>query len=539
MARKSRKTVAEAPVQRKDVFIHTALYIRLSVEDNHGHGNSLENQKLILEDYIADKPEFKVFDTYIDNGISGTSFDRPNFQRMLSDIEAGNINCVIVKDLSRLGRNAIDTGYYIEQYFTKKRIRFIAVADGFDNSQSSYINGIMLPLKNMINEAYVLDIGRKIRAQAHQAMLDGDFIGSRAPFGYRKDPDNCHQLLIDEETAPIVRQIFEWSCEGVGINTIAVRLNEINAVTSSVYKQSTTEQDKNYKISEHWNTFTVTRILDNPVYTGDMIQGKSKVIARHKQVKVNPEDYIIVRGTHEPIVTWEIFEKSKAIRKAVAEESKKRNIVPYSENMFKGIIFCPHCGKPLHRQRPRSVNGKYVYAFYCLSNARVAKGTCLGVYYYESELITKTVEAISKKIDTSVYTVPNCTPLKRRLSNLNAELTEMQLEADKVQTFIQGLYENVVEGIITEEEYYTFKADYVEKAAKLKEEIRAKNAEIKEIDDIMQTRSSIEHSIKAFRRNKQLTTELVHFFIKRIEISHYKEVRFEFNNDTPAQTEVN
>ena len=177
MARKSRKPAAETPVQRTDVFIHTALYIRLSVEDNHGHGNSLENQKLILEDYIADKPEFKVYDTYIDNGISGRSFDRPDFQRMLSDIDAGNVNCVIVKDLSRLGRNAIDTGYYLEQYFTKKNIRFISVSDGYDTSNPSYINGIMLPLKNMVNEAYALDIGRKIRAQAHQAMLDGDFIG--------------------------------------------------------------------------------------------------------------------------------------------------------------------------------------------------------------------------------------------------------------------------------------------------------------------------------------------------------------------------
>ena len=323
MARKSRKPAAETPVQRTDVFIHTALYIRLSVEDNHGHGNSLENQKLILEDYIADKPEFKVYDTYIDNGISGRSFDRPDFQRMLSDIDAGNVNCVIVKDLSRLGRNAIDTGYYLEQYFTKKNVRFISVSDGYDTSNPSYINGIILPLKNMVNEAYALDIGRKIRAQAHQAMLDGDFIGARAPFGYKKDPNDCHRLIIDEETAPIVRQIFEWSAAGIGVNKIAVLLNENKAVTSSIHKSATTEQDKNYKQSRYWNTFTVTRILDSDVYTGDMVQGKSKVVGR-RQIDTNPDEYITVCGTHEPIVSRGMFEKSKEIRKAVREQYKRQ-----------------------------------------------------------------------------------------------------------------------------------------------------------------------------------------------------------------------
>lgn len=537
MARKSRKPAAETPVQRTDVFIHTALYIRLSVEDNHGHGNSLENQKLILEDYIADKPEFKVYDTYIDNGISGRSFDRPDFQRMLSDIDAGNVNCVIVKDLSRLGRNAIDTGYYLEQYFTKKNIRFISVSDGYDTSNPSYINGIMLPLKNMVNEAYALDIGRKIRAQAHQAMLDGDFIGVRAPFGYKKDPNDCHRLIIDEETAPIVRQIFEWSEAGIGVNKISVMLNEMNAVTSSIHKRATTEQDKNYKQSRYWNTFTVTRILDSDVYTGDMVQGKSKVVGR-RQIDTNPDEYITVCGTHEPIVSREMFEKSKEIRKAVREQYKEREIDHYTENIFKGKIFCAHCGRPLHRQRAKRKTMADIYLIHCLANDRVAKGTCVGVNIDEKLLISATAEALTEVVNSSVYTVPNSAPLKRRLSKLNAELTVLQLETDKVQTFIQGLYENVVEGVITEEDYYVFKSDYTEKAAALKEDIRAKSAEIKAIDEIFQTRKRIEQSIKKFRRNKVLTAELIQFFVKRIEIDHKGNFRFEFINDTPAEKEV-
>ena len=189
MARKSRKETVITAEPVPSLYVHVALYIRLSVEDNKKRGCSVENQKLVLNDFLADKPDFVVYDTYIDNGMTGTNFHRPGFQQMLSDIEAGYINCVIVKDLSRLGRNSIDTGYYIEQYFYTHNVRFIAVTDQFDTADPGNLHGgIMLPLKNMINEAYSLDIGRKIKAQARQAMKDGDYIGARAPYGYRKDP---------------------------------------------------------------------------------------------------------------------------------------------------------------------------------------------------------------------------------------------------------------------------------------------------------------------------------------------------------------
>ncbi len=211
MARKSRKVIVPAAVA-PIAYIRTAHYVRLSVEADKKHESSIENQILILNNYIEDKPEFRVQEIYIDNGISGSTFHRPAFQKLLADIEAGLIDCVMVKDLSRLGRNSIDTGYYIEQYFRTYNIRFIAVTDQFDTADPVNLHsGIMLPLKNMVNEAYALDISKKIKAQAHQAMKDGDFIGARAPYGYRKDPNNCHKLLVDEDTAPVVQQIFQWA----------------------------------------------------------------------------------------------------------------------------------------------------------------------------------------------------------------------------------------------------------------------------------------------------------------------------------------
>ena len=531
MARKSRKNIVEQTSAYTDPFINTALYIRLSVEDGKKRSNSIENQQLIIDDYLSDKPEFRVYDTYIDNGLTGATFDRPSFQRMISDIEAGRISCVIVKDLSRLGRNAIDTGYYIEQYFPKNRVRFIAVTDNFDNANPSSTSGIMLPLKNMINEAYAIDIGRKIRAQAHQDMLDGNFVGARVPFGYRKDSNNCHKLLIDEATAPIVHQIFEWSAAGVGVNVIAIRLNEMKAVTASEYKRVTTEPNKRYKQSAHWNSFTVLHILDNPVYTGDLEQGKSKTIERHKQVPVSSDEYIVVRGTHEPIVSREMFDKAKQLRAAVREEYKKKPKDPYTENIFKGKIFCANCGKPLHRCRRKCRTKADTYTFHCIANDRIAKGVCLGARIDECELITAVTNGIKEIVRKFNFSSTDCGGIKRQIAKLNKDMADYQSELEKVQAFVRSLYENYIEGIITNDDYISFKTDYGEKAANLKEKIGLAKVELSRLDEILRTRELVAKSTKAFMKNGKLTADLISLFIELIKVNHNKEVNIEYKGD--------
>ncbi len=262
-----------------------AAYIRLSVEDNKKKGDSVETQKSILDDFIAMNPELHLYDYYIDNGTTGMNFSRPAFQKMLSDAENGVINCIIVKDLSRFGRNVIDTGYYIEKYLPVLKVRFVAVNDNFDNSVVNPGDSIMLPLKNMINEAYALDIERKIKAQQRQAMHNGDFIGARSPYGYLKHPENCHKLVVDPQTAPVVRQIFEWAYEKAGINDIARRLNEAGIATPSHTKKASGHiKHENLLGNNKWQTHTVALILSNEVYTGDMVQGKSKTTA-HNQMR--------------------------------------------------------------------------------------------------------------------------------------------------------------------------------------------------------------------------------------------------------------
>ncbi len=523
MARKSRKNIDAAPVKAA-LYIRTALYVRLSVEDGHGRSNSIENQQMILNDFVSNKPEFQIVDTYIDNGLTGTNFDRPNFQRMLADIESGKINCVIVKDLSRLGRNIIDTGYYVEQYFVQHKIRFIAVNDNYDTAdENSARSGIILPLKNMVNEAYALDIGKKIRSAAHQAMLDGEFIGARAPFGYKKSPDNCHKLIVDEVTAPIVRQIFEWAASGMGLNTIAVGLNEMGAVTSSVYKSQTSEVEKRYRQNRNWTTFTVAHILDNPVYTGDMVQGKSKTI-EHRQQDAPPEDYIIVRNTHEAIVSRELFERVKQIRSAVREEYKQKSIEPYTENIFKGKVFCPHCGKPLHRQRAKRKTKPDVYRLYCLSPSRVSKSACIGVNIDERAVIEFVLDALKSRLSALKGPLPQAD----KSDSLKHRKSDKQRELNRVQSLIRGLYENLVSGIISSEDYAELKDGYTAKVSELKAEIDAINSEIEQLEKQQKQAAETRDCAKLFRENKTLSAELLNRLVERIEISHDHEINVIF-----------
>lgn len=532
MARKSRKQpISTAPAPT--FSIRVALYIRLSVEDNKKRGCSIENQRLVLNDFLADKPEFVVYDTYIDNGATGTNFHRVGFQQMLSDIEAGHINCVIVKDLSRLGRNSIDTGYYIEQYFYSHNVRFIAVTDQFDTADSGNLHGgIMLPLKNMINEAYALDIGRKIKAQARQAMKDGDYIGARAPYGYRKDPENCHKLLIDAATAPVVKQIFEWAGDRVGLNRIARNLNELGIPAPSHYKQATGEITSPGLIGNgKWQTRTVMKILESEVYTGDLVQGKTKIVD-HQQVRADKDNLIIAKGTHEPIISHELFEAVQEYRKEVWTESKSKPKHPYTPNIFKGKVFCADCGHSLHRQRAVRKKGPDIYWFHCLTNSRIAKDTCKGVMIQETELISTVTAILEKELSVALGMSLPLFQLeatqKQGKDVLRAKTSVKRQEIEKKQRLIRGLYENFVQGILTSEEYFDMKADYEVLISELSGEIEQLEIGMETLDDQLAKYKKMEQDAKTLAQDHALTSELIGRLIERIEIDHKRNIHVSF-----------
>ena len=534
MARKSRKGTAAAPAPRGMKLWRAALYIRLSVEFNGRRGDSLETQREIMEAHLALYPDIEVAGIYTDNGITGRTFEREAFQRMLADIEAGRINCVVVKDLSRLGRNTIDTGYYIEKYFPLHQVRFMAVNDQYDSEAADNSGShITVPLKNMINEAYAADISKKVRSQAHQSMKAGEFIGARPPYGYRKDPGNCHKLLPDENTALVVRQIFTWAAESVPLNQMVKRLNEAGIPTPSHYKASCgLIKHENLMGSGVWQTMTVTKILSDEVYTGDMVQGKTTVIG-HKQFPVPPEDWIIVRGTHEPLVSRELFEQARAAREVAAKKYTQTVKTPYSENILRGRIFCGCCGKPLHRQRSKNKSRSDDYFYRCISNDRIKKDACQRpVSVREDHLLQAILTIIRKEAEVvmgnSLRLKQHSGQLAQDKADAGREIAKLRQSAADSRKYLTSLYENFISGILTAEEYRTLKANYEGTTAAAAQRIRELQRQQAERTAQVAEYISMADRLAGISKDRKLSALLVEQLIERVTVNGPEDVLIQF-----------
>jgi DNA invertase Pin-like site-specific DNA recombinase len=515
------------------IIYKASKYIRLSyTDDKENESDSVANQRKLLDSFIESRPDIEAVSERVDDGVSGVIFDRPAFKEMMADIEAGKINCVIVKDLSRFGRSAIDTGYYIEKYLPSLGVRFIAVGDDFD-SLRDMDNGasVILPLKNMINEAYALDIGRKIRAQQNQAMKSGEFVGSRPPYGYVKAPDNCHKLIVDPEAAEVVRLIFGWAHEKAGINTIARRLNEMEIEPPNIYSQRKGIINfRNLRSNHAWQTFAVSRILADEAYIGDMVQGKTQTL-NHKQVDTAPDKWITVRDTHEPLVSREVFAAVREYRSRVAEEVSARAITAYTQNIFKGKIFCGHCGMPLHRQRQVRRKSDDVYMFHCLSNSRKARGSCESFTMPEGELTAVLLTMIRKHAETVIgrslklRETGAVTEIER--SKVKAELAALRQEADKGRRMLKSLYESLVSGLITADEYREMRDGY--EAAAQANLARACELEHRRSELERQTTEYFELSaLMESASENGITGEIVGRLVDRIKVYADRHIEVEF-----------
>ena len=529
MARKSRKESVQTPAVKNGMKVwNAALYIRLSVEFNGQRGDSLETQKKIMESFAALHPDIQVSGIYTDNGITGRTFERAAFQQMLADIEDGKINCIIVKDLSRLGRSTIDTGYYIEKYFPVRQVRFIAVNDQYD-SEANQNNGehIILPFKNMVNEAYAADISRKVRSQTRQSMKSGNYIGARPPYGYRKDPENCHKLNQNEQTAPAVRYIFQWAADGVSLNRIATQLNEQGIITPGFYLvKCGLIKPGRLMGSGNWQTWTVTKILADEVYVGDMVQGKTKTIG-HKQVPTEPEEWIIVRDTHEPLISRELFEKVQELRRRAAAKSKDQVNIPYTENVLRGRIFCGHCGKNLHRKRS---HGEYF--FHCISNGRIAKNYCPGVCLKETDLFNIILAYIMKEAET---VIGNDLRLKEqdpriaeRKASAEKERKRLLASVEQNRSFLRSLYENLVTGILTSGEYVELKQDYESRITADIAQAQTLEEYQKELDKQLHQFSSLAQKLTGINGSTELTARLVDELIEKIIVRDQQDIEIVF-----------
>ena len=399
MARKSRKPSANPALmaeKKQSLLYRTGIYVRLSVEDNGGDAkDSIQNQTEYLKEYIdREHGDLQLMRIYADNGTSGTSFDRDGWNRLMEDIKSGDIQCIVVKDFSRIGRNYIEVGNYMEKIFPFLGVRVISVNDSFDSLKKPFHeNMLMNSLVNIVNDYYAKDISRKV-VQARKIMQkNGEYTAGTCPYGYRKSQEDKRKLAVDPEAADVVKKIFEWRTQGKSNGWIANALNELAVPSPGLYQLLNGNQA--YQRSRHakWNIAHISGILKNPVYLGHLAQGKSKrSYFRENGTKKRTcrEDWIISENTHEPIVTQEQFDTAAAM----AEESLKRyyrqqeanESVPHMENPLRRKVFCGQCGHRMSR-RSKVRNGVRSYCYYCDSKRTRNDAECIRTTIQEVPLM--------------------------------------------------------------------------------------------------------------------------------------------------------
>ncbi len=464
MARKSKYSSNENNTIKKTWSV--ALYIRLSQEDTDNgtekhESNSVTSQKTLLNEYIEEHDDLIIYDTYIDDGFTGTDFNRPSFQRLLNDIKNGNINCVIVKDLSRLGRNYIEVGKYIEQVFPLFNIRFIAIndlVDSFKDPEST--NTILLPFKNLINDEYARDTSIKIRTSLNGKRKKGEFIGAFPSYGYIKDPKDKHKLIIDEEAANIVRKIFDWNInKGLGKIAICHKLNEMGVLNPTGHKKLELGQNyNNYGVQDNaytWTPSTIRNILNNEVYIGNTVQGKrrTKSYKVHKVEQVPKEEWVRVENTHKPIIDKETFEKAQELSKRDTKVSQKTKEL----SVLSGFLKCADCGRAMNKKSSTNKSGSK-YEYYICSTYRKKSNNLCTKHSIKVENLEKAVlKAINFHIDLLIDTeeivqqINESTYQNTKNENIENMIITKQNEVSKISNYKKTLYEDWKNEDITRE----------------------------------------------------------------------------------------
>lgn len=477
MARKSRKNVQATPaVVVGPVQYKVALYARISVENEQKReADTIGNQIALLKDFVSQHQDLVVFDLYCDDDISGVSFVRPEFARMMNDIRAGKVTCVIVKDLSRLGRNMIESGEYIEQIFPRMGVRFISVTDRFDSLRDDA--DISIQLKNFANEAYARDISKKIRAVKRTQQLAGKWTTGTPPYGYMLDPDDKYHLFPDPQTGPIVLVIFRMVAENHTLHFIAKTLNEQGVPSPGRYLYDIglrkTEKFKN----AIWYLQTIKKILVDPVYLGWIVSGKyrSQLCERGTKttVKTPEEEWIINKGMHEPIVSKELFDKVQDILSARQSEQGLATIYDSKSkrrSMFKGILRCGECGRSMYL-RSKSNRGYY---YYCTLHENYNATICP-----KKAVKQENVESLALRlIQTQIRAFSDA---QRLIANLNAtpssqtryQIYETQIDdaKRKIEKFNQlkaALYGDFADGLLSHQDYTDLSEDYSRRADDLR-----------------------------------------------------------------------
>ena len=545
MARISRKFQVQGSAKLTPVEVFkTAVYLRLSLEDNgKKDADSLENQQALLESYIAERPFLKLIEIYTDNGCTGTDFDRPAFKRMMDDARKGKVNCIVTKDLSRLGRNYVETGDYLERVFPFLGIRFIAVNDNYDSCSINASDQLAASLKNLVNDAYAKDISRKISTAMQAKRRRGDFIGAYEPYGYLRDPENPSRLIIDPEIAPIVKEIFELRATGIGIERLCRTLNEKGYPSPGRLRfERGIITNNNKKGSElPWNRHVLKDLLLNMVYIGNLAQGKTgsclyKGIPFHQK---DASEWDVVNGTHEPIISMELWESVQALNNKRSRETKESfgryASLPKRPNPYGSVLRCADCGRVIKYVRSYSNKGnKDYYNYKCPQYIELGAQACSSKNIKAEKLDLAVLETIRKQMDIFLELqtlLRKLLPLeKARLSKEDAAQRKQRISAElekrrKQEAF---LYSDFRDGLISQDEYLFAKNKYQTDTAALEQELYEIQYMEKRTADVIIGEKKWTELIDRYYHAETLTAEMVSAMIKEIRLHDDLSITIEF-----------
>ena len=505
---------------------HAGLYIRLSKEDeSEGPSQSVQNQESLLREFVQ-QHRLSVYDTYIDDGWSGTSFDRPAFQRMIADIEAKKVNMVITKALSRLGRDYIMTGHYMERYFPEHRVRYISLLDGIDTGVDSTANDIT-PFRAIMNDMYAKDISKKIKSVKRDKQRKGQFIGGKPVYGYKMHPTEKNKIVIDEEVAPIVRRIFALALSGMSCRNIATLLNQEGVPTPATYAGLPVARPGPY--TGLWSSERISDMLQNETYIGNMVQGRSVKISykSKKCLKQNPANWVVVEGTHEPLVDRETFQKVRML-----VNSRRHTRSRTYDFLLKGLIFCHECGYPLTVLNRKNSKGEDVLYFVCRTYQRFTKAGVCTCHSIKEKTVTDVVIAKVREVCQAYLNPDELLPVAqeavenaRKQSSLETELQALQSKIDSLTANLDRMYTDRLSGLLPE-------ADFQRIFGRIKlerEQMEEKRQEL-ELRQKSPVRSEdrARELVQRFIETAGESRELLVSLIERVELTEDKEIIIKF-----------
>ena len=501
-------------------------YIRLSREDlqkiNRGldDSNSVKNQRDILNDFhFNHAEEFESYTEYVDDGHTGTDTERESFQRLLGDVMSGKINCVVVKDLSRFARNYSDAGSLIDNLFVQMGVRFISLAEGVDSYLNpDSVNSIIVPITNVMNDQYCYQTSKKIRQVFDYKRRNGQYIGSFAPYGYIKDPKDKHQLIVDPEAAETVKKIYEMCLQGTAKLQIVMYLNDHGIPSPTAYRKlKGLPYSPAISDAPMWGNKIITDILRNPIYTGDLVQGRRRVKSYkvHQIEAVPEEEWVRVPDTHEAIITHETFDKVQALLVRDTRTSPKGREV----HLFSGFLKCADCGKSI----TRSQSGKNIY-YACSTYKNRSRTACSMHSIKHNRLEAAVLFAIQYQVNTAVSYSEliariNSAPLKKSQSHrLNDQIAAKEKELTRITRYKQSLYQDWKDGEITQQEYRDMKADYERQAAELADVLARLNAERAELANGVDKEHPALVAFAKYQSIETLTREILTDLVDHIKV---------------------